>query len=294
MRIGVPQMKAAKANGGGRAARRALTLGLGLLSGLLGGCGDSGSPAPVEDAGVDTPQPGGDGGDDAAQPETGVTGFQLVVPKGFPPPNIPADNPLTEAKVELGRHLFYDKRLSGNETQSCASCHKQELAFSDGRAQGLGSTGELHPRGSMSLANAVYASTLTWANRGMTRLEQQAEVPMFGDAPVELGLKGMEAVLIERIKAVAKYQELFPAAFPEAADPFTVDNVTKAIASFERTLISGNSPFDRYEQGDTTAISDSARRGSELFETEKFDCFHCHGGFSKSDQINHANQPSFE
>ena len=81
----------------------------------------------------------------------------------FPPPHVPADNPMSAAKVELGRHLFYDTRLSGNGTQSCASCHQQALAFTDGRARSLGSTGQLHPRGSMSLVNVAYAAVLTWA-----------------------------------------------------------------------------------------------------------------------------------
>ena len=83
---------------------------------------------------------------------------------GFPPPSVPADNPMSDAKVELGRHLFYDTRLSGNGTQSCASCHEQARAFTDGRARSVGSTGQVHPRGSMSLVNVAYAQVLTWAN----------------------------------------------------------------------------------------------------------------------------------
>jgi cytochrome c peroxidase len=257
------------------------------------GCDDGSERAPVAAPGVDASSA------DAAQPDAGNdagsdAGFTLQRPSDFPEPRIPKDNPLSAEKVELGRHLFYDKRLSGNETQACASCHQQSHAFADTRAQGLGSTEQLHPRGSMSLANIVYATTLTWANPDMKELERQAEVPMFGVDPVELGLEGKEAELITRLKAVDKYQELFPAAFPGEADPFTIPNVTRAIASFERTLISGNSPLDRYLRGDLNAINESAKRGEELFGTEKFDCFHCHGGFTFSDQINHANQASGE
>jgi len=89
-------------------------------------------------------------------------GYDWRLPPGFPTPQVPADNPMSDAKVELGRHLFYDTRLSGSGTQSCATCHRQELAFTDGKGQGVGSTGQVHPRGSMSLANVAYAAVLTW------------------------------------------------------------------------------------------------------------------------------------
>jgi cytochrome c peroxidase len=278
--------------------RQPLLRGLFLLVACVGLACDDGestragadtSTPSTHDAG-DAAQPQGDAGSDAG----GETAFALALPSDFPPLTVPDDNPLTEAKIELGRHLFYDKRLSGNETQACASCHKQELAFTDGRKVGLGSTGEQHVRGAMSLANVGYASTLTWANREMRLLERQALVPMFGEGPVELGLLGKEVELITRVKAVDTYQQLFPKAFPELADPFSIDTITRAIASFQRSLISGNSPYDRYSRGDASAISESAQRGEDLFFKEKFDCFHCHGGPTFSDQINHANQASGE
>jgi cytochrome c peroxidase len=90
--------------------------------------------------------------------------FRWKLPQGFPTPLVPADNPMSAAKVELGRFLFYDKRLSNNQTQACATCHEQALAFTDGRATGLGSTGQGHPRSPMSLVNLAYATSLTWAN----------------------------------------------------------------------------------------------------------------------------------
>ena len=116
--------------------------------------------------------------------------YPWKLPVGFPYPNVPADNPMTPEKVELGRYLFYDQRLSLNQTQSCASCHKQKLAFTDGRPRGVGSTGELHPRGAMSLANVAYSPALTWANPNIHQLEQQALLPMFGENPIELGMSG--------------------------------------------------------------------------------------------------------
>lgn len=227
------------------------------------------------------PGPGADAGDAAAADWT------WDLPVGFPKPKVPADNPMSRSKVELGRRLFYDKRLSGNQTQSCASCHQQARAFADDRALGLGSTGESHTRGPMALGNIAYANTLTWANPLMTTLEKQALVPMFGDAPVELGLAGKEDELLARLRAEPKYQELFPKAFPSASDPFSLDSITKAIAAFERSLISSNSPYDRFLRGDGAAISDAAKRGKELFFSERLECFHCHGGFNFADSTSH-------
>src|SRR5262245_49466816 len=118
--------------------------------------------------------------------------YDWQLPAGFPPPPVPTDNPMSLEKVDLGRHLFYDTRLSANGTQSCGSCHKQELAFTDGRGRSVGSTGQTHPRGSMSLVNVAYATVLTWANPTHTRLEEQALIPMYGDHPVELGLEASD------------------------------------------------------------------------------------------------------
>lgn len=215
-------------------------------------------------------------------------GFAWQIPAGFPKPNVPFDNPMSVAKVELGRHLFFDKRLSGNGTYSCGSCHEQGKSFTDGRALALGSTSEVHPRGSMSLANVAYASSLTWANNVVGSLEKQALVPMFGEAPVELGLAGREQEMLERLRAEPKYQPLFAAAFPGAPEAISLDHVAKAIACFERTLISGNSPYDRFTYGnDSSALTASAKRGKELFFSERLECFHCHGGFNFSDSTSH-------
>ncbi len=214
--------------------------------------------------------------------------YVWALPAGFPTPKVPADNPMSEDKVELGRRLFYDPRLSGNETQSCASCHRQELAFTDGLAVAVGSTGEHHRRSSMSLTNAAYNVTLTWVNPVLTRLEDQALVPLFGESPVELGLAGMEDVLLQRLRDDPDYPELFRRAFPEEEDPVSLGAITRALASFQRTLISGNSAYDRYAYGgDTTALSASAMRGMELFYSETAECFHCHGGFNFSDAVRH-------
>lgn len=119
--------------------------------------------------------------------------FDWNLPTGFPRPAVPKDNPMSAAKVELGRYLFYDKRMSVNGKESCGSCHRQDLAFTDGRARAEGTTGEAHPRSSMSLVNVAYAPHLTWANGTLTSLEEQALTPMLGEVPIELGLKGHES-----------------------------------------------------------------------------------------------------
>jgi len=142
-------------------------------------------------------------------------------------------------------------------------------------------TGEFHARGSMSLANVVYSPVLTWANPTVRRLEAQALVPMYGEHPIELGLVEQDETLIGRLRREPRYLELFAAAFPADADPFTRVNVTGAIASFERTLLSGNSAYDRYRtRFEFDAISAAAHRGEDLFFSDAVQCYRCHGGFN--------------
>jgi cytochrome c peroxidase len=215
-------------------------------------------------------------------PETSE--YRWDLPKGFPKPRIPIDNPVTVAKARLGRYLFYDRRMSVNGTASCATCHRQELAFTDGKPQAVGATGQLHPRGAMSLVNVAYNSVFTWSNPNEHSLEKQALTPMFGDHPVELGLTGTGDAFTQVLRADPDYREMFPAAFPTESDPFNISNVTRALASFERTIISAASPYDRYHYGDDDqAISDSAKRGEVLFFSDPLSCFRCHGGFNFSD-----------
>src|SRR5262245_47047275 len=139
-----------------------------------------------------------------AQPPA-ASDYAWHLPRNFPRPRVPASNPMSAAKAELGRWLFYDTRLSENGTQSCATCHEQERACTDGRPRAIGSTGEVHPRGSMSLVNVAYAAALTWGNPSVTRLEDQALVPMFGDHPIELGLRQPGTTLVTRLRAEPRY-----------------------------------------------------------------------------------------
>ena len=222
-------------------------------------------------------------------------GYRFKLPLGFPPPRVPLDNPMTEPKVALGRHLFFDRRLSANGTFSCASCHQPARAFTDGRPRAVGVTGERHPRSSMSLANVAYSPVLTWAHAGIKHLEQQVLIPMFGERPVEMGLAGRERQLFGMLRGDSTYAPLFREAFPGEADPVTLANVTRALASFERTLISGLSPYDRYKNGRIPdAIPDAAKRGEALFFSDRLECFHCHGGFNFTQTADHEGKAAPE
>ncbi|MBS7538891.1 methanobactin export MATE transporter MbnM [Ancylobacter lacus] len=217
------------------------------------------------------------------------------LPAWLPPPLVPASNPMSDVKIELGRRLFYDRRLSSTGTMSCASCHLQALAFTDARMVPKGVTCEVHSRNSMSLANVAYFPVLTWSNPLLSHLEQQSLVPLFGEAPVELGLSGLEGEMLARLKAEPVYPPLFAAAFPDEKGAISLGTVTKALAAFERTLISADSPYDRHRYGgDRTALSASALRGESLFFSERLECFHCHGGVHLTDNLVHTRKPFAE
>ena len=207
----------------------------------------------------------------------------------LPAPQVPTDNPMSAAKVELGRHLFYDQRLSINGTMSCASCHIQALAFTDGKPQSIGATGEFHPRSSMSLVNVAYASRLTWANQLLDRLEDQALTPMFGDNPIEMGMAGRDLEIVELLRSDPFYQRQIAKVFTEDKDPYSILNAVRSIAAFVRSIVSFDSPYDRYLGGDESALTETAERGMELFFSERLECFHCHGGFNFTDSTTHAS-----
>ncbi len=214
--------------------------------------------------------------------------YDWQLPEGYPLPVVPDDNPMTTAKVELGRWLFYDMRLSGNGTMSCGTCHIQSLAFTDGKQRSTGSTGDLHPRSSMMLINAAYASRLTWANPLLARLEDQALTPLLGDNPVEMGMGGREAEIGKLLESEERYRQLVQAAFPGDENPYSVLNAVRAIAAFVRSIVSYDASYDRYLSGDAEALSPAAERGMDLFFSERIECFHCHGGFNFTDSTTHA------
>lgn len=210
------------------------------------------------------------------------------LPDRFPVPRVPKDNAMSTAKVEAGRRLFYDRRLSANAKQSCGSCHRPELAFTDGKATAVGSTGEAHPRNSQSLVNVAYSPTLTWANPALVTLERQMEVPLFGDRPVEMGVTDRnKGRVLARIKRDRRYRELFARAFPGEPGTVTWRAVVRSIAAFERSLVSANAKYDRYLRGETK-LTASERRGQDLFSGEKAECHHCHGTFLFNDQATYV------
>ncbi len=218
---------------------------------------------------------------DTVDPEGPVvppTAYNLVLPGNFPQaPALPADNPLTVEGVALGRQLFYEKALSVDNTVACASCHRQELAFTDGLARAQGVNGAQSPRSAMSLANLLWEPKLTWDGVAAT-LETQARIPI--EKPVEMHQS--LAAGVARLQQLPAYPALFRKAFGRSTA--TEDNTLKALAQFERTLISGNSRYDQFRRGNRTALSGYEQQGLVLFSTHPNgtlrggNCGDCHSG----------------
>ncbi len=197
--------------------------------------------------------------------------LQIAVPLGLPPVPVPADNPPTTAAIELGRRLYYDPILSVDNSVSCASCHHPDYGFADGKPVSNGVQGKKGTRNSPTVFNTAYFTTLFWDGRAAS-LEEQAAGPV--QNPVEMAhtLKGVE----NKLMRYPGYRSAFAKAF--GPSHITFDMVAKAIASFERTVVSGNSPFDRYYYGhDQSALSESAKRGLLVFtSSDKGNCTACH------------------
>ncbi len=186
----------------------------------------------------------------------------------------PADNPTTPEKVALGKQLFFDPRLSGDNTMSCASCHLPDKAFTDGRAQAQGAGGKPLARNTPTLLNVGFYDKYFWDGRAKS-LEEQSLAPIQSADEMNQDLDELE----RELRAIPGYVELFQRIF---GTPPTRDGVAKALAAFQRTLVTGPSPFDRYLAGDDKALSYSAKRGFELF-TGDADCIRCHRGPLLSD-----------
>jgi len=215
--------------------------------------------------------------------------FHWPIPDGFPKPVVPADNPMTAAKAELGRYLFYDTALSGNQQQSCASCHQQQHAFAEPKVVSVGSTGQLQRRNALALVNVAYNNSLTWAHDGLNHIEAQLMIPLFADTPIELGAGGHEQDILARLRR-QPYPQLFDAAFGSTEPDF--NQVIAALSSFTRQLLSFNSRFDRYAyQQDDAALSSEELLGLNLFFSERLECHHCHGGFNFTQATGHERQP---
>lgn len=203
------------------------------------------------------------------------TPYVLEVPAHFPTPPVPAENPLTEEKVELGRRLFFDPILSVDNTVACITCHPQEHAFSDPNTLSEGVGGALGTRNAPALINLAYEKSFFWDGANPS-LEEQAIHPIINELEMAADLPALE----QKLKDHAEYPDLFDEAF--GAEP-SIATIVDALASYERILISSNSPYDRYVAGDENAISESAKRGLELFNSEQGECFHCHTSFNFTD-----------
>ncbi len=209
------------------------------------------------------------------------TSYELVIPEGFPSMEIPKDNPMTVEGIALGRKLFYDPLLSADNTLACADCHKQANAFSDDRAFSLGIDGREGTRNAMPLINAAWIRELNWSGSAAS-LEAQSFEPLTN--PLEMHNTWERAV--NSLKATSDYPDMFFAAF--GTRDFDSNHVVKAIAQFERTLISSNSKWDQYLRGEYQ-LNASESKGFEIFFTEKGDCFHCHTTILFTDNEFHNN-----
>lgn len=191
-----------------------------------------------------------------------------VLPDKVP---VPADNPMSEAKIELGKQLFFDPRLSVDGTVSCNSCHNVMASGTDNRPVSVGVAGQKGGRSAPTVWNAAFLTAQFWDGRAAT-LEDQAKGPVLN--PIEMGMPSQE-VAVARIKAIPGYAEQFKTVFG-GADPVTYDNIAKAIATYERTLVTPNSAFDRFMKGDKQALSEQAQRGMKA--VEEVGCTACHTG----------------
>jgi cytochrome c peroxidase len=221
--------------------------------------------------------------------------FDWGLSANTPLPIEPDNNPMTEAKFQLGRHLFYDETLSGNGTQSCSSCHLQALGFADGETLPLGSTGQTLARNAQALLNVGYNATFTWANSSLLALESQIAIPLFGEDPIEHGINDSnEDLVLDDLRAHPIYPDMFEAAFPDDGDPVDMNNVIRSLATFIRGMVSFETDFDRFQKGDDNALSAAAKRGQTLFFSEELDCFHCHGGYNFSNStVDRTIHPAF-
>lgn len=198
-------------------------------------------------------------------------------------PPIPADAPLTQARIDLGQMLFFEPRISGSGVISCATCHNPALGWTDRIPRATGHDGQVGERNTPTALNAAFLDSQFWDGRAAT-LEDQALGPI--QAEIEMNMSLEQA--ITRLNEFQIYRDMFAAAFPDDSDPVRPENVALSIAAFERTLITPNSPFDRFLAGDDSALTDQQQQGMRLFADNG--CAACHSGPNFSDGMFHAIQ----
>lgn len=203
--------------------------------------------------------------------------YFLKVPIGFPDPNIPEDNKLTRSRIALGKQIFYDPILSKDSSRSCGSCHNQYLAFADSSDVSFGIEQRAGTRNSSSIANVAYQKALL-REGGVPTLEMQVLVPIQDHNEFNYNM----LLIVDRMKRIPAYVEAAQKAYNREIDPFVI---TRSIAAFERTLLSGNSPFDQwFYQKKNNAVGETVIRGYSLFTSDRLNCIKCHNGFLFTDQ----------
>jgi cytochrome c peroxidase len=231
------------------------------LIGAIVGCKEKQSAPPAKGGGEPRAVVEGEAAGASAE-------MKIEVPLGLPPVPVPADNPMTQAKVELGKRLYFDKRLSKDESLSCATCHDPKTAWAEHKPVSEGIHGQKGERNAPTVINAAYMSSQFWDGRAKT-LEDQALGPITN--PIEMGMESMDSA-VENIADDADYKARFQAVF---GTEITQEGMSKAIAAFERTVLSGNSPYDRFRNGDESALTEAQKRGWEIFDG-KGQCSTCH------------------
>lgn len=180
--------------------------------------------------------------------------------------------------TNLGRYLFFDRRLSINNTRSCGTCHNPQFAFTDGYKRSLGAFADLHQRNTQPLFNLSYLKYFTAADSTLHSPLQQMNNPLFNTHPIEMGVKGNEDAILKRIQEDKEYQKLFS----ETGKDITWQNIKSAISGFILSFQSNNSNYDKYLKGDSNALNKSEKRGMQLFFSSELKCASCHGGFNFS------------
>lgn len=204
--------------------------------------------------------------------------YEIKPPRGLKPLKIPADNRPSPGRIALGKQLYFDKRLSVDDTVSCASCHDPKKGWSNGEAFATGVRGQVGGRSAPTIINSAYQRLQFWDGRA-EELEGQALGPI--QNPIEMDLK-LDA-LLEKLNKIDGYRQQFQAEFGTDA---TSDAVAKSISAFERTVLSGDAPYDRFQEGDKASLSEAAQRGLKIFNNQGH-CSACHAGPNFSDAAFH-------
>lgn len=229
------------------------------LSVTLAGC--SGEPVPSDPASSQRPVE-----ERITEAPAQATAAVVKVPLGLPPLPVPDDNPMTDEKIELGKLLYFDTRLSKDGTISCATCHDPQMAWTDHEPTSTGINGQVGGANSPTVINAAYATAQFWDGRAKS-LEEQALGPI--ENPIEMGHKLVD--LVPQLNEIAGYQQRFQKVF---GTDVTKEGIAQAIAAFERTVLSGNSPYDKFQDGNADALTEAQKKGMELFD--ETGCATCH------------------